>query len=175
MLPGTQSNFISVQVSCDVYRAAQLPALQMYRNAAVLELADRYVGELSESLAARLNLPSTVRRVLISADSQRHAIERRAVSSQIDAELVAARIADAFSNIRYLRLPQREERVYELVGLSQAADRWLLMPLKLVLADPLSRESDGLWIRTAHPFGKKNMRRAIAKGLLLDLFAESAS
>jgi hypothetical protein len=153
MLPGTQSNFIAQQSSHIAHHVAFRSGLHIYRNAALLELADRYVGELSDAIAKCLNLPTSVRRVLISAESQRHAIARRAVSSKVDADLVAERIADAFSNVQYLLLPQQESHTYALVGHSKATDRWLLMPLKLVFADPPSRKpmscGFGLLIRMA--------------------------
>jgi len=175
VLVGTQSNIIAQHSSNHVahYVAIQ-SGLHIYRNAALLELADRYVGELSDAIAKRLNLPTLVRRVLISAESQRHAIARRAVSSKVDADLVAERIADAFNNVQYLLLPQQEPHIYALVGHSKVADRWLLLPLKLVFADPPLRKADELWIRTAHPYGRKKMRKALAKGLLRELTRDDA-
>jgi hypothetical protein len=174
VLVSTQSNVIAQHSSPIAHHVAIQSSLHIYRNAALLELADRYVGELSDAIAKRLNLPTLVRRVLISAESQRHAIARRAVSSKVDADLVAERIIDAFNNVQYLLLPQQEPHIYALVGHSKAAGRWLLMPLKLVFADPPSRKADELWIRTAHPYGRKNMRKALAKGLLRELTREDA-
>ena len=173
MLVGTQSNVIAQQSIHIAHHVAFQSGLHIYRNAALLELADRYVGELSDAIARRLNLPTLVRRVQISAESQRHAIARRAVSSKIDADLVAERIADAFNNVQYLLLPQQEPHVYALIGQSNSADRWLLMPLKLMVADPPSRKADELWIRTAYPYGRKNMRKALAKGLLRELTCDA--
>ena len=176
MLPGTQSNLVAQQAHT-AHLAAAHAVVQissyMYRNAALLELADRYVGELSERLAQSLGIRSSVRRVLISAESQRHAIARRAISSKIDADLVAHRIAEAFSDVRYMRLPQQDPQVFALVGYAASADRWLLMPLKFV-ASLSPDKPDELWIRTAHPFGKKNLRKAKAKGLLHSIVAENA-
>ena len=157
MLPGTQSNLVAQQVIHTAHLAAAHAAVQisshMYRNAALLELADRYVGELSEQLAQRLGIRSKVRRVLISAESQRHAIARRAISSHIDADLVAQRIAEAFSDVRYMHLPQQDPQVFALVGYSASSDRWVLMPLKFI-ASPSPDKPDELWIRTAHPFDR---------------------
>ena len=139
------------------------------RNAAVLELADRFVGDMPEDLAARLGLKSSARRVLISAASQRHAIARRAIASQLDSELVGTRIAEAFSRVRYQLLPQRDPRVLELLGHVESANRWLLLALKVVRGDPIAAKSDELWVRTAHPYGDKKFRKAMRKGFLVDL------
>jgi hypothetical protein len=179
MLPGTHSNLIVQQVSQIAHdprghSAAVQATMHMPRNAALLELADRFVGTLSEEIAKSLGLESPARRVLITAKSQRHAIARRAVSSQKDAELVAHRIAEAFANVRYILLPQKDPRVFPLVGHAASSDRWLLIPLKFVPSQSPDVQSDELWIRTAHPFGREKMRKARAKGLLRDLLPENA-
>ena len=175
--PGTHSN-LAVQSSFAAHHAAAHAAvqstMQFARNAALLELADRLVGDLPEWLADSLRLKSSVRRVLISAETQRHAIARRAVSSQIDVELVASRIAEAFSQVRYILLPQREPNVFALVGHAASSDRWLLLPLKFVPSPMPDKQPDELWLRTAVPFGKKNMRKALANGALRDLLPENA-
>lgn len=178
MLPGTHSNLVAQQVSHVTHNAAAHSVVQstmhIPRNAALLELADRLVGDLSEQLVKSLGLQSSVRRVLISAKAQRHAIARRAVSSHMDAELVAQRIAEAFANVRYILLPQQDPRVFALVGYAASSDRWLLLPLKFVPSQSPDVQPDELWIRTAHPYGQRNMRKARAKGLLHDLLPENA-
>jgi hypothetical protein len=174
-----QSTFLTQHAAHLAYQAAVHVAVQstthIARNAAILELADRFVGEMSEQLVGRLGLPSKARRVLISAETQRHAIARRAISSQLDAELVASRIAEAFANVQYQLMPQRDPGVFELVGRAESADRWLLLPLKLVPSTSPETQNDELWIRTAVPFGKTKFRQAQAKGLLRNLSAEKPS
>src|SRR6266516_615682 len=102
MLPGQQAAIVAHQVSHAVHQAAIHAAIQSsfhnYRNAALLDLADRMIGEISDAVAHFLGLNTTARQVLISAESQRHAIARRAIVSQIDSELVATRIVEAFAN-----------------------------------------------------------------------------
>ncbi len=173
MLPGTQSNFIALYAGCTAYQqvtqAAPQSSAQVARNAAILELADRLVGHISEELLQCLGVKTTVRRVLISAETQRHAIAQRRISSEIDSELVAQRIAEAFAKVHYLLLPQRQDQIFRLVGYAESADRWLVLPLKFISSQQSKTEEDELWVRTAFPFGQKKMRRAQDKGLLLSL------
>lgn len=173
MLPGTQSNFIALSAGCTAHQQATQVALQssaqVARNAATLELADRLVGQISEELLQCLKVTTMVRRVLISAESQRHAIAQRWISSKIDSELVAQRIAEAFANVRYLLLPQQQDQIFRLVGHVESADRWLVLPLKFISSQQARSHEDELWIRTAFPFSRKKMRQAQAKGLLLCL------
>src|SRR5882762_3799778 len=116
MLPGSSSAFIANQASHVAHHVATHAAVQLtmssHRNAAVLELADRYLGDISEVVLAALELQTTTRRVLISAEQQRHAINRRAIAAKVDAELVAIRLTEALSNVRYHLLPQKDPRVF---------------------------------------------------------------
>lgn len=173
MLPGTQSNFIALNASCTAHQQATQVALQssaqVARNAAILELADRLVGHIPEELLQCFGVKTTVRRVLISAETQRHAIAQRRISSEIDSELVTQRIAEAFAKVRYLLLPQQQDQIFRLVGYAESADRWLVLPLKFISSQQSKAHEDELWIRTAFPFGRKKMRWAQAKGFLLSL------
>ena len=173
MTPHTQSNVVAQFASHTAHHMAAHFAVQTTmsfpRNAALLDLADRLVGDLSDQLAKWLGIKSTVRRVLISADTQRHAIAKRAISSRVDADIVAQRIAEAFANVRYLLLPQQDPHVFALVGQLTSADRWLVMPLKFIPNQPLGDKSDELWLRTAYPLGQKNMLKNAAKGLLREI------
>lgn len=173
MLPGTQSNFIALNASWTAHQQATQVTLQssaqVARNAAILELADRLVGHISEELLQCLGVKTTVRRVLISAETQRHAIAQRRISSEIDSELVAQRIAEAFAKVRYLLLPQQQDQIFRLIGYAESADRWLVLPIKFITSQQSRAHEDELWIRIAFPFGRKKMRRAQAKGLLLSL------
>jgi hypothetical protein len=58
MLPGNSSAFIASQASHVAHHAAMLAAVQLTmgsaRNAAVLELADRYLGDIPEVVLATL-------------------------------------------------------------------------------------------------------------------------
>ena len=174
MIPGQQAAIIAHMASHVVNHHAHFAvqaSFHHFRNAAVLELADRLVGHLSEELAhfLGLNIPAT--QVLISAETQKHVIARRAVVSQIDSELVASRIAEAFANVRYWRLPQRDLRVFELLGHVSPANRLLLLALKHIPAESASTGKDELWIRTAHPFGKERFTKEQKKGCLRSVHA----
>src|SRR5262245_45909836 len=85
-----------------------------YRNAALLELADRLLGELTDAIVLALGVETAARRVLISAAQHRHAIARRQLSTQIDADLVASKLTEALINLRFLLTPQRDPRVFEV-------------------------------------------------------------
>ena len=72
-------------------------------------------------------------------------------------------------------MPQRDSRVFELLGHVSSGERWLLLALKFIPAISAQSEKDELWIRTAHPYGKKNFLKAERKGLLQDIFADQPS
>jgi len=172
MLPGTSSAFIANQAAMAAHNAAVFAAVQttfaFSRNAAVLELADRLLGEFSEEVIASLNVSTSARRVLISAERQRHAIRRRQIAAKGDAELVASRLVEAFAHVEYLMLPQRP-RVFALVGLVPSVERYLVLALKLVAGD--GSKPDEWWVQTAHPLGRKKFRKAHASGKLIRLGA----
>jgi hypothetical protein len=72
MLPvGTQSAIVASYAANAAYHAAAHAAAQAtigsFRNAAVLELADRYLGDLPDVVVKALGLSTPARRVLISA------------------------------------------------------------------------------------------------------------
>jgi hypothetical protein len=147
-----------------------------FRNAALLELADRYLGHLPDVVVKVLGLSTSERRVLISAERQRHAIEqrkraRRHITAQADADLVALGPTEALANVRYQLLPQRDCRIFELVGYVPSADRCLVLPLKLVSAADAETKQDEWWVQTAFPFGLERYREAKASGLLVELQA----
>ena len=106
----------SIQAASQQAALAAVHASAIYRNAALLELAARFLGELPDAGIAALAITTTARRVLISASQQRHAIARRQVATQFDADLVATRLTEALANLRFSREPQRDPRVFELVG-----------------------------------------------------------
>ena len=138
VLPASSAVFIANPAYHAAPDAAALAAVQatlaFRRNAAILELADRCLGELPEPVLTALGLQTTARRVLISAAQQRHAILRRAVASKPDADLVALRLTEALSNVRYHLLPRKNARTFALVGYSPSADRHLVLVVKLVSA-----------------------------------------
>jgi hypothetical protein len=97
VLPGGQSALIAQQAFHAAHHAAVHAVVQLTttgsRNAAVLELADRYLGEIREAVGVALGLQTAARRVLISAQCQRHVIERRKITgrqitAQADADLL---------------------------------------------------------------------------------------
>jgi hypothetical protein len=181
--PGSQSNLASQMAAHAAYAADSAAAqaavhstTHLYRNAALLELANRLVGYLSEELLLRLGIQSSTTKVLISAASQRHAVQRRKLARKEDADLVVHRVSEAFSNLRYrLALPQQKQGTFALLGYVESAKRWVLLALKFVPAQSAASQADELWISTAFPYGHKRFRVAIRQGRLVDLLSQNLS
>ena len=173
VLPGSSSVFVANPAYHAAPDAAAHAAVQVTlafpRNAAILELADRCLGELPEPVLTALGLQTTARRVLISAAQQRHAIHRRAVASKRDGDLVALRLTEALSNVRYHLLPRKDARTFALVGYTPSADRHLVLVVKLVSAVSAKTKEDEWWVQTAHPLGIKKFHQAWATGRLVAL------
>jgi hypothetical protein len=71
---GTPAAIASSYASQAASQHAAIDASMTYRNAALLELADRFLGELSNDIVSALGIETSARRVLVSAANQRHAI-----------------------------------------------------------------------------------------------------
>lgn len=147
-------------------RAVQLENWR--RQQILLALADRLVFTLSDVLVAKLGTATTARTVMISAERQRHILDRRTLVSEFDADLAAHRIHEALEDCRFLVL-QRKPNIYELIGYAFSADRFILVALKLVPSSQAKTSQDEWWVQTAHPLGKKKLRRHIAKGQVTSL------
>lgn len=175
MLPGSQSAFTAQQAFHATHAVAVHAVVQLTttpgRNAAVLELADRYLGDMPEVVIEVLGLRTAARRVLISAERQRHAIHRRQIAAKTDADLVALRLTEALANVRYQLLPQQDSRIFAIVGYVPSADRCLVLPLKLVSKVDANTNQDEWWLQTAIPFGAKTFRKAKASDRLVELQA----
>jgi hypothetical protein len=141
-------------------------ATQHYRNAALLELADRELGYLSDALISAFGVATAARQVLISAETMRHAVRRRQLAAQLDADLVATRSSETLANPRYLRR-QRDPRVFELIGYVPSVDKCLVLPLKLVRVETANGVSEQWWARSLFPFGAKTFQRLHAQGNLM--------
>jgi hypothetical protein len=85
------------------------------------------------------------------------------------AELVALRLTEALSNIRYQLLPQNDSRIFALVAFVSSADRCLVLPLKLVAESDSKTKQNEWWVQTAIPFGTKKFRKAKAGERLIEL------
>jgi hypothetical protein len=140
-----------------------------WRNAAVLELADRYLGNMPEVVIVALRLQTAARRVLISAERQHHAVHRRQIASNGDADLVALRIGEALAHLRYHLLPRKDGRIYKLIGYVPSSGRHLMLPLKFVPAVEARTKEDEWWVQTAIPFGRRELRQAKVRGHLVGL------
>ena len=111
------------------------------------------------------------RHVVISAECQRHAIERRKIADEMDADLVAFRLTEALANVRYQLLPQKDSRIFEIISYVPSVDRCLVLLLKLVSAVDAGTKKDEWWMQTAFPFGAKKFRKAKARNHLVELQA----
>ncbi len=160
----------SAQAQRDVAtRAAMQTMLAHRRKAAYLtSIADRNVGDLPKGVIRALAVTSDVTRVRISARQQRHILHRRQVVSTSDADLCARRLSEALQNLQYHVAPQRDERVFELVGSVPSARRWLILAVKLVAGGDSKSGKDEWWIRTAFPFGEKKFKKKLARGELVE-------
>jgi hypothetical protein len=167
MMPaGTQAAIFTANFASTTAAHAAILASQVYRNAALLELADRLLGELSEDIIAALGVETPARRVLVSAAQQRHAIARRQLATQFDADLMATRLTEALANLRFLITPQRDPRIFVVLGFVQSANKCIGLPLKLVRADKAATKQDEWWVQTAFPFGAARFRSKYAQGQL---------
>jgi hypothetical protein len=80
-----QTHLLSHQVAAQIQVHNRMRA-----SAALLALADRYVCELSDVLVFALAVTTSSRAVKISARQQQHILERRALATQVDANLARA-------------------------------------------------------------------------------------
>ena len=105
----------------DVHRVHPAYGTHSYRNAVLLELADRYLGTLSEETVAAMGVVTTARRVLMSAETERHAVSRRQAERAAKADLVATRLCEVLANLLFMFTPQRKANTFELIGHSPSA------------------------------------------------------
>ena len=132
-------------------------------------LADLLLGELPDDVVKALGASTTVRRVHMSMERHRHAIERRRQSSLKDVNLVASRVKEALAGIRFQLLPQRDQRVFALVCFIRSVARWVVIPLKLVKASSSGPRRDEWWAQTCYPIGKERLLEAAQDGHLQSL------
>jgi hypothetical protein len=168
-MAAVQSSYAAADAAAHAAAHVAIHGSHHYRNAALLELADRFLGELSEAVIGVLKVSTIARKVLVSAAQQRHAIARRQLSTQADADLVALKLQEAVANLRFLVTPQRNPRIFELIGYSPSADKCIVLPLKLVPAGAAKTGQDEWWIQTAIPFGAKRYRYRLARKELVIL------
>ncbi len=149
--------------------AIQAVASRRHDYAILAAIADRRVADLPEKIADELGISSPVRLIKISAKHQRHIINRRQVVSRLDVELCISRLSEAVANIQYQLIPQRDARVFELIGLVPSSNRRILFALKFIDEASSKSGKDELWIRTAYPFGQKKFKRKLSRGELRTL------
>jgi hypothetical protein len=146
--------------------AIQAVARRRHDYAILAAIADRRVADLPENIADELGIPSPMRKIKISAKQQHHIIKRRQIVSKLDVELCIGRLAEAIANIQYQLIPQRDTRVFELIGLVPSPNRRILFALKFIDKASSKSGKDELWIRTAYPFGQKKFKKKFSRGEL---------
>ena len=174
MHPALLSRQSPIHIASRQHAAAHQAALRTTahrrRNGAVLlALADRHVCRLSDRLFTALGGNTSARNIRLSAERQRHILNRRQVVSRDDADLAARRLTEALDDALYLVVPQRREAVFEVIGYVDSVDRHLLVALKLVPAVRSHRNRDEWWIQTSYPLGSKRLRQMKARGQLRNL------
>jgi hypothetical protein len=65
--------------------------------------------------------------------------------------------------------------VYEVIGESPSARRFVRVALKLVQASSAPGKADEWWVKTAIPFGAKVLKKAGKMGLLRPLTGSAAA
>jgi hypothetical protein len=129
-----------------------------YSSIPLVLLHDRVIGRLPDPIAAAIGLTSAARDVGVGAEVLRHIFQRRQVACVDDVMVCLNRLEDAFSHLSYLVTEGSTTSVFALLGLLTDAQRYLLLPIKLVQAARARSGIDELWLRTAHPCGAKTLR-----------------
>ena len=145
------------------YIAVQIAAHRK-RGAIVAALADCRIGALTEELIVALGVNTTARSVLISAERQRHILERRHLVSTFDADLALRRLQEALEQQRFL-----VKDTFKVVCWVSSVERYVLVALKFVPSAQSKKGDDEWWVQTAHPFGKRTFRRFKQSGKLRPL------
>ena len=146
----------------DAYHyAVQSAQRQRRARAAIIALADRRIGALTEELIAALGVNTTARSVLISAERQRHILERRQLVSTFDADLALRRLQEALEQQRFL-----VKDTFKVVCWVSSVERYVLVALKFVPSARSKKGDDECWVQTAYPFGTKKFRRFMQSGKL---------
>ncbi len=136
------------------YIAVQIAAHRK-RGAIVAALADCRIGALT------LGVNTTARSVLISAERQRHILERRQLVSTFDADLALRRLQEALEQQRFL-----VKDTFKVVCWVSSVERYVLVALKFVPSARSKKGDDECWVQTAYPFGTKKFRRFMQSGKL---------
>lgn len=121
---------------------------------------------MSDALVTALGLATNARLVILSVRTRRHIVARRRLVSRSDSLLCIRYLSEALHNPIGILVPQRDPRVFEIVGFIPSANRHVLVAIKLVPAEASKGATDEWWVRTAHPFGKRVMRKKDRCGLL---------
>ena len=145
------------------YIAVQIAAHRK-RGAIVAALADCRISALTEELIVALGVNTTARSVLISAERQRHILERRQLVSTFDADLALRRLQEALEQQRFL-----VKDTFKVVCWVSSVERDVLVALKFVPSAQSKKGDDEWWVQTAHPFGKRTFRRFKQSGKLRPL------
>jgi hypothetical protein len=148
------------------YIAVQIAAHRK-RGAIVAALADCRIGALTEELIVALGVNTTARSVLISAERQRHILERRQLVSTFDADLALRRLQEALEQRRFLVKDEGSDTTFKVVCWVSSAERYVLVALKFVPSARSKKGDDECWVQTAYPFGTKKFRRFMQSGKLI--------
>lgn len=137
------------------------------RNTILLALlSDVVVGTLDNAFLSALGLTTSARQIVLNRQSQQHILKARKVASSADAALAAHRISEALENIQFELIPRARPDTVNVVGYVHSQSRYLRVVLKFKPGSSSHASNDECWVRTAIPFGRKQMRRARAQNRL---------
>ena len=165
MIHQTRQQLYALHAQHRIHRDAHYIAVQIAahrkRGAIVAALADCRIGALTEELIVALGVNTTARSVLISAERQRHILERRQLVSTFDADLALRRLQEALEQQRFL-----VKDTFKVVCWVSSVERYVLVALKFVPSARSKKGDDECWVQTAYPFGTKKFRRFMQSGKL---------
>ena len=168
-----QTHVVHLHAQHRIHQDAHYIAVQnshRQRAAAIIAaLADCRIGALTNELIAALGVNTTATSILISAERQRHILERRQVVSTFDADLALRRLQEALEQRRFLVKDEGSDTTFKVICWVSSAERYVLVALKFVPSARSKKGDDECWVQTAHPFGKKKFRRFMQSGKLRPL------
>jgi hypothetical protein len=135
----TQHRDVAIQSTCG-----------SFRNATLLD-SDRPVGVLPDWVVAKLEIQTQTRQVGMSAESERHAVDRRKSVSQDDADFVVLRHAEALNNIRSVEPYRDKQYRWRLFCDVPSENRRLALGLKFVPRAQARTQRDEFWVETLIP------------------------
>jgi hypothetical protein len=129
---------VAVQSTCGVFR-----------NTALLD-STRPIGVLPDWVIAAMGIETTTRQTSMSVERERHAVNRRLIVSQKDADFVAQHCAEALQNIKRVKPHGGGPHSWKLICDVPSQNRPFALGLKFVPKAQARSGRDEFWVQTAH-------------------------